>query len=96
MNETKIRFEKLLEMTSLIGTDHFKAESTTISLKEALGQTINIFQLITDQYDIEIDYSTVPGALAKSRRKSGVTDAFSGPVASVSLALLALKHNLFL
>ena len=67
----------------------------------AVGKTISInCKMFVDALayiDVEMQLQCArAGALAKSRRKSGVTDAFSGPVASVSLALLALKHNLFL
>ena len=58
--EVKKRFEDLLGLTSLISIDSRKAKLSEIALKERIIQSVKAFQLILNNYDINIDYQQVP------------------------------------
>ena len=60
LNESKIRFEDLLGLTSLISVDSKKASLTNLSLKERIAKARNAFKIIIDDYDIDISYDDVP------------------------------------
>ena len=63
MNETKTRFEDLLEMTSLISVDSKKASLTNIALKERVEKAKKTFNLIINDYEIDVDFSQIPNNL---------------------------------
>jgi signal transduction histidine kinase len=52
--ELKERLNGLLELTSLIGSDHRKMKPGQVSLREKVERVINVFDLITKKYDIEL------------------------------------------
>jgi len=58
--ELKDRLEELLQLTSLVGTDHRKSKPSQVALREKIIRVEKVFELITNKYEIEIDYSDVP------------------------------------
>lgn len=58
--ELKDRLEELLQLTSLIGTDHKKTKPGNIALRDKIIRVEKVFELITNKYEIEIDYTNVP------------------------------------
>ena len=58
--DLKVRLEELLEMTSLVGAESRQAKPGQIALKPKLAKTTKIFSLITNKYNIGIDYENVP------------------------------------
>jgi signal transduction histidine kinase len=63
LNETRDRFEDLLSLTSLISVNSKKANLKNLSLRERIIKSVNRFKLITDEYEIKIDYSEVPSTI---------------------------------
>ncbi|MFD0998181.1 sensor histidine kinase [Ohtaekwangia kribbensis] len=59
-SELKDRLEELLQLTSLVGSDHRKSKPSQIALKEKIARVEKVFELVTNKYEITIDYSGVP------------------------------------
>ncbi|MBU1570625.1 MAG: ATP-binding protein [Proteobacteria bacterium] len=60
LTETKIRFDELLNMTSLIGIDSRHVAPATLALRERIERAGKAFQLIMNKYSIDLDYKDVP------------------------------------
>lgn len=60
LEESKIRFDELLSMTSLIGVDSKYAKPGNLALKDRIEKSEKAFRLILNSYDIKLDYSEVP------------------------------------
>ncbi len=56
----KIRLQELLEMTSLVGIDSRKEKPKQLALHERVVRAVDIFSLIINKYEIEVDYDQVP------------------------------------
>ncbi|MFI5251460.1 MAG: ATP-binding protein [Bacteroidota bacterium] len=61
--ETKKRFSDLLKLTSLISTDSRNDKPETLALKERLERAKDVYKLIRDKYDIDIDIDDVPNSI---------------------------------
>jgi len=59
----KKRFVDLLTMTSLISVDSKEAKPLQLTLRQRVEQAVRCFDLIIDNYDIDIDLEQVPTAL---------------------------------
>ncbi|MCP4148113.1 MAG: sensor histidine kinase [bacterium] len=60
LTDLKARFKELLELTSLVGTVEKGAKVLQLSLSERIARAVDIFKLITNRYDIKINYGEVP------------------------------------
>jgi signal transduction histidine kinase len=60
LSTQKVRFLELLEMTSLVGIDSKREKPKQLALKERIAQTVKVFQLIINDYDIIVQYDRVP------------------------------------
>ena len=60
LSEAKHRFNELLDLTSLIGIDSKKALPKDLALHERVEKAVQMFQLIIDAYEIDIDYKQIP------------------------------------
>ncbi|MEW6738493.1 MAG: sensor histidine kinase [Nitrospirota bacterium] len=58
--ESKVRFDELLGMTSLIGIDSRNAVLGKLALRERLERAEKTFRLIINRYNINVDYKNVP------------------------------------
>lgn len=58
--ELQDRLEELLELTSLVGMDQRKARPGQVALKERVIKVEKVFSLITNKYEIDIDYKDIP------------------------------------
>jgi signal transduction histidine kinase len=55
----KSRLEELLQMTTLISEDKTKATPGQVALKSKLVRVGKVFELVTNRYEISVDYSQV-------------------------------------
>jgi signal transduction histidine kinase len=60
LTDTKTRFDELLSMTSLIGIDSRSASPATLALRERVERAVKAFQLISNRYNIDLDFKDVP------------------------------------
>ncbi|MBT3200923.1 MAG: HAMP domain-containing histidine kinase [Phycisphaerales bacterium] len=61
MQDTKVRFRELLDMTSLIAVDSGKTQAVKLTLADRLQRAEKCFGLITTSYGISINTGQVPG-----------------------------------
>jgi signal transduction histidine kinase len=61
--ENKNRFIDLLTMTSLISVDSREAKPLALTLRPRVEQAVRCFDLITNNYDIDINIDQVPNTL---------------------------------
>ncbi len=59
-SDLKDRFRELLEMTSLVGIDSKREKPKQLALRERISRAVNVFQLIRNRYDINVDFEQVP------------------------------------
>jgi len=60
IEDTKVRFQDLLGLTSLVGIDSQKAETMQLDVRSRVERATRVFDLITKEYQIHIDYEEVP------------------------------------
>jgi signal transduction histidine kinase len=58
--ELKDRLEELLQLTSLVGSDHRKSKPGQVALRDKIVRVEKVFELITQKYEIDVDYENVP------------------------------------
>jgi len=63
INESKKRFQELLDMNSLICIDSRKAKKEKLALKERAEKAIRCYMLVLSKYDIDVDVSRIPNQL---------------------------------
>lgn len=61
------RLEELLELTSLIGVNQKKSKPGQVALKEKIIKVTKVFELITNKYEIAIDYNDVPNNIVLTK-----------------------------
>lgn len=81
-NDLKDRLDDLLELTSLVGTDHKQSKPGLVALKHKLVRVEKVFSLIVSKYDIEIDYSGVPNNIM-------ISDILEAEVYSILLNVIS-------
>jgi signal transduction histidine kinase len=57
---TKNRLQELLEMTSLVGIESRRDRPRQLALLERIVRSVNVFRLIINKYEINVDYTHVP------------------------------------
>lgn len=80
--DLKLRLDDLLQLTSLVGTDHKQTKPGQVALKNKIIRVEKVFSLITSKYNIEIDYSEVPNNIV-------LTNILEAEVYSILLNVLS-------
>jgi signal transduction histidine kinase len=80
--DLKLRLDDLLQLTSLVGTDHKQTKPGQVALKNKIIRVEKVFALITSKYNIEIDYSGVPNNIV-------LTNILEAEVYSILLNVLS-------
>ncbi len=65
--ELNSRLTELLQLTSLVGSDKSRAKPVRVALKSKIEKVVKVFELISNKYNIEIDYSEVPNNVVLNR-----------------------------
>ncbi len=60
IEDTKVRFQDLLGLTSLVGIDSQKSETMQLNVRSRIERAIRVFDLIIKEYEIHIDCQNVP------------------------------------
>jgi signal transduction histidine kinase len=81
-NEFQRRLTDLLELTSIVGTDHKSEKPGQIALKDKVAKVIKVFDLMIKKYSIQIDYSNIPNNIA-------ITNILEAEVYSMLLNVLS-------
>jgi len=90
MDALKVRFEDLLNMTALIGIESRKAKPRQIALRERIINSEKAFQLVLNDYDIEVDYEQVPpNMVVKSMLEAEVYAIFLNTLSNAIKSVIA-------
>ena len=60
IEDMKVRFQDLLGLTSLVGVDSKKAKPMQLAVRQRIERAARVFDLITQKFEINIDYEDVP------------------------------------